>query len=100
MQERHAEAQCELADEAGGQTKAHRSASPIGPGCRESQVHTLPQFALDNLEASPRAMLGWCHALEKFGVAVVQTAHRISKLSWSLRVYMDRVCMKVHVDRT
>ena len=49
------------------------SAVPVGASGRESQCRTIPRFAFADLVASDEAMLGWCHAMEKYGVAIVKT---------------------------
>ena len=49
------------------------SARPVGFGRRESQCRHIPRFPLERLATDSTAMLGWCHAMEKYGVAIVQT---------------------------
>ena len=50
------------------------SALPIR-GAREAQARAIPRFKFEELnsDSDSHAMLGWCHALEKFGVAIVET---------------------------
>ena len=57
--------------EIGGAVAA--AAAPVGPGRRESQCRVVPRFAMEELAASPRSMLAWCHAMQKYGVTVVKT---------------------------
>ena len=49
------------------------SSVPVGASGRESQCRTIPRFAFADMVASDEAMLGWCHAMEKYGVAIVTT---------------------------
>ena len=69
-----------LAAEAGWHAEVEEASSPVGPGRRERQASLLPRFDLAELESSPRSMLGWCHAMEKFGVAMVRTPNHNSVL--------------------
>ena len=61
--------------EAAGGLAARESSLPVGPGRRESQARLIPRFDLSELATSAESMLGWCHAMEKYGVAVVRTTN-------------------------
>ncbi len=57
-----------------GDGESDAGAVPI-PGAREAQARRIPRFRFEDLtdESDPQAMLGWCHALQKYGVAIVET---------------------------
>jgi gamma-butyrobetaine dioxygenase len=55
------------------------SAAAIGKA-RESQCRTIPTFSFDEIRSSPQDLVGWSHALEKYGMAIVRTNNQTAVL--------------------
>ena len=62
----------EAADGEADAETVRASAVPIR-GAREMQARAIPRFRFEELRREPTAMLGWCLALEKYGVALIET---------------------------
>jgi len=43
------------------------------PVNRESQCRKLPIFSLEEIKTSPEELVGWSHAMSKYGMAIVRT---------------------------
>jgi len=59
-----------------------RSSAVAISGTREAQAREIPRFRYTALTdtSDPGTMLGWCHALEKYGVALVSTDNHAGAL--------------------